>query len=233
MLRVQPRPVTMAPKAQLLELPTEIRIKIYELLLLPKPREATRINTNWIIKGYLSPQILRVSQQIHSECLPILYGNIRFECPSSAGGSGIESLLEEVGARNFAYIKYLIVNWDDMPRISSAVRNESTAGLYRSLETLEISKRFTIDLSRSEPDIHPELVQIRKVCQSAREIARQHGSLCVIAQSPPIYFSLPGRFLRAAPIFHLSLRLLRSNSAMQRTVRRVRQRSPPISASIY
>ncbi|KAK5659882.1 hypothetical protein OQA88_13345 [Cercophora sp. LCS_1] len=74
----------------LLNLPTEIRLQIYaKLLVLNRP---IQLGTDqdpyhprlWTRTTGLSPAILRVNKQIHSEATPFLYSNNRFKFPDTS-----------------------------------------------------------------------------------------------------------------------------------------------------
>ncbi len=198
---------------QFAELPPEIRNLIYQKLLAQpcavveyvpdrfKSGFKARSQTNLPIS--LAPQVLRVSRQVKSECLPILYGSHRFNCGFSI--LGVEKLKAQIGARNFSHIRHLILDWFDVTRISCALRSYSNAKLYRSLETVTIYRFFRIDLDRDIRLLKMDLFELRKSCQSASTIVRQHPFLRIIGQvstkhlqQPETAFRIKWRFLRSA-----------------------------------
>ena len=64
-----------------MELPKEIRLQIYDLILVkPVPIHYFFMDTEWIITrvGQRQPQLLRTCQAIHEEAADVLYGQNRF-----------------------------------------------------------------------------------------------------------------------------------------------------------
>lgn len=200
-------------------LPTEIRLKIYRDLL-ARPSVIVEYVPDMFNSGFkarsnssLSPQILRTSKNINSECLPIFYGCHRFNCASSI--LGIENLKTQIGARNFGYIKHIIVDWIDITSISCAMKNIVTNVLYQNLETLTIQKYLRLDLDRLESLLDVDLVELRKKCQSARNILSQHPRLHILGQISTKRLKTPRH---PEAFFSIKWRLLLSSSALRANV---------------
>ena len=202
----------------LLQLPTETRLRIFEELLaypsaivVSVPHTLPTQNSRFKIRTVrpLSPQLLRVCRQTLLEGRRVLYGSHRFNCAFSVLGIG--KLRAQIGPLNFGHVKHLIIGWSDLRRLSHSFRNNKTSKLYQSLETLAIQGQFLVDLERPGNLFYSDLYGLYNHCQSAREILRQHPRLNVLAQMPITDHSpLEQSFTE----FRIKWRLLRSTSAM-------------------
>ena len=200
-------------------LPTEVRLQIYEeLLACPStiveyvPRKIRTTKSRFQIKtaSPLSPQLLRVCRQIRREGLPILYGNHQFNCDFSARSIG--KLRAQIGLKNFGYIKHLIVRWLDMRWMSYPFPINDIASFYQSLETLEISGYFGIDLAERTNGLYFGLSILAYHCKTTREILRYHPHLSVLAHTR---VKDPDATDQSCTEFHIRWRLLRSPLAIR------------------
>lgn len=112
---------TMDTASPLLQLPLEIRLHIWSLLLTPDDPLVMR---SFFIRAYyrsifmtqqpksICTSVLRVCKQIAYEALPILYG-----LPEWRAACRFEALASQVSITNFSFIKHMYVDVDDLPSI--------------------------------------------------------------------------------------------------------------------
>ena len=105
----------------LLQLPLEIRLQIWSLLVTPTDPLVMR---SLFIRAYyhsifmsqqskgICTSILRTCKQIAQETLPILYG-----LPEWRAACRLEPLASQIGIANFSLIKHICVDVDDLPSI--------------------------------------------------------------------------------------------------------------------
>lgn len=176
-----------ATKSNLLLLPPEIRLKIYAFLLaLPslivEPMYNVQTHPFRLKTTYpLTTQILRVCKKITSEAIPVLYASHSFMCSFDA--LGVDELLAQIGPYNFTFIRRLVVDWVDIPRIAISLQKGDYASLYRNLETLTITTYVQIDLNRPEKRLNSDLSDLLEKSLHARAITQQHATLKVVEQT--------------------------------------------------
>ena len=171
-----------------LDIPSEIRIQIYELLL----ADASLIVQYLFIRnGFrsmfrnktppaLSAQILRTCQQIAREGASILYGKPRFDCSDCI--NGVEKLQAQIGPKNFGLIKRLTLDSEDVHGVADALRCEPGDSTYRKLECLTTTAHRIVDLSLAGWEFELHVQEMSRLCLSACQILRSSSHLRVLGQ---------------------------------------------------
>jgi hypothetical protein len=171
-----------------LDLPAEIRIQIYELLLADSSltvqylfiRNDFRSMFRNKTPPALSSQILRTCRQIEHEAAPVLYSAPRFDCSNCI--NGLEKLRAQIGFENFSLVKRLIVDSEDVPGIGYTFRRQFSGTMYRNLEDLTTEAHRVVDLSQRGWMFELMADEMSKLCLAARRILHSDSPLQVLGQ---------------------------------------------------
>ena len=171
-----------------LDLPSEIRIQIYELVLADPSlivqylfiRDGFRSMFRNKTPPALSAQIFRTCQQIAREAAPILYGNPQFDCSNCV--NGLEKLQAQIGLKNMNFIKRLIVDSEDLHDVADALRGTSDRSMCRNLESLAARAHCIVDLSQAGWEFELHVQEMTRLCLSARQILQSCSPLKVLGQ---------------------------------------------------
>ena len=141
-----------------MELPTELRLSVYELLLVDtRERNSDGMVTNWNSGYRLHPAVLGTSKQIHSEARPILYRKNKFE-----------ATIEELEAAPYSSCKMRVVmpgvripysqtmsSSRDTPFLDELF-GDPVMGTLRSLTHMTINLSLAMQTSRQSEEYVPE-----------------------------------------------------------------------------
>lgn len=173
---------------RLLDLPSEIRILVYQLLLADpsivvqylfignRSRSIFRSKT----PPALSAQILRTCKQINHEGALVLYGAPEFDCSNCI--LGVEKLLAQIGNRYFNLIKRIVLDAEDLHDVAGAFRGEPSGGKYEKLESLTTTAHLLVDITKPGWEFELKVHAMVKLCVSAQQILQSGSCLRVIGQ---------------------------------------------------
>jgi len=171
-----------------LDLPAEIRLQIYDLLLVDS---SIVVQYLFVRKHFQSafrsktlpatfPQILRTCRQVFNEGSPALYGGPQFDCASCI--LGVERLCAQIGPNNFSHIKRLTLDPADLQTVASSLQTDADHGFYRSLECLSTTGHRIVDLNQAGWTFNLGLGEMCKNCVSAHQILHSHSLFRVLGQ---------------------------------------------------
>ena len=176
-----------------LGLPSEIRIRIYELVLADPSlivqylfiRNDFRSMFRNKTPPALAAQVLRTCRQIAWEGAPVLYGPPQFDCSNCI--NGLEKLQAQIGPSNFKLIKRFVLDAEDLHGIADALNRDMSngggGGMYRNLESLATTAHRIVDLSQPGWEFELHAQELARLCQSARQILRSGSRLQVLGQN--------------------------------------------------
>ncbi|KFY68143.1 hypothetical protein V496_01263 [Pseudogymnoascus sp. VKM F-4515 (FW-2607)] len=116
-----------------LDLPGELRNRIYELCLLHK--EPLALWTGFNQRRELSPGLLRASKAVHNEAISLFYAQNRFDF-TIATPKRIALFLQTIGRKNAGHIQHLYV---DFPKFSyqepgDATLSDDSTSIFSSIQ---------------------------------------------------------------------------------------------------
>ncbi|KAG9250364.1 uncharacterized protein F5Z01DRAFT_629682, partial [Emericellopsis atlantica] len=91
-----------------LDLPSELRNTIYELLLL----RSTSINPWHRVRYELVTGLFRASKKVHHEVTSLFYGQNRFDF-THIDPQTLALFLEQIGSQNSGYIRHILIEFPD------------------------------------------------------------------------------------------------------------------------
>jgi hypothetical protein len=156
--------------SKFLDLPSEIRIQIYELLL----ADSSVVVQYLFVRNHfrsmfrnktppgLSAQILRACKQTAHEGAPILYGVPKFDCSDCI--HGVEKLQAQVGPKNFSLIRRMVLDTEDLHGVAQALHCEPSSGMYRNLESFTTTANLTVDLRQPGWELKLKVHAMAKLC---------------------------------------------------------------------
>ena len=175
----------------LLDIPTEIRLQILchllanqtikvEGELLGDPLEN---NAVWRMKHYkgLHPAILCTCSQLYSEGQSLMFTNNVFDCSQREGTT---LLLKRIGSGNFAQIKHLIIEWDQLQDFGWALAKDPTGVFLPRLESVLTATWRTRILGGKSLVWRQNKNYERQLCLSAINILQKHPKLNFLVQIP-------------------------------------------------
>lgn len=92
-------------------------------------------STTWGVG--MSSQLLLTCRQIHHEAIPILYGTNRFDCSMRSAPT---ILAQIISVQNFALIRHLILDWDQLQDFAWSLAKDEQVHATRGLEILELNR---------------------------------------------------------------------------------------------
>ena len=172
----------------LLELPSEIKLQIYDLLL---ANPTLTVQYLFVRQNFQSayrcksaaslyPQLLRTCRQIHDEAAHVLYGSPHFNCASSI--HGVERLCAQIGNQNFSFIKHVTVDSVDFRNIAATLKGGTADRLYRSLESAKLEGYRIVDLKKSRWLLDIDLNDVLDLCTSAQDLINHHPNFGCLGQ---------------------------------------------------
>jgi hypothetical protein len=99
-------------RAGFLDLPSEVRNMIYELLLL----QSTPINPWPDVRHDLTTGLFCASQTVHREATSLFYGHNQFDL-TDASSETLASFLEQIGSRNAGFIRNIMIDFPDFSHL--------------------------------------------------------------------------------------------------------------------
>ena len=225
----------MAGSTSFLDLPYEIRSKIYGYLLI-SPVNSITLRRNNVFHPHsiaalnkatdrtptfrpgkprwsfhtLHPAILATCSTIYVEAFPLLYTSHDFDC--STPGATRERLRSQIGHRNFLFITHLTLNWCDLKKLAGTLQNKEKRGEYASLVSLTFKPPLRLSAKPSA------ICGLFDHCLSVQDVLRHHPRLRLLAQSA----DKAGRWARGnATEFTLTWRLLADRRQLARKVCRL------------
>ena len=179
----------------LLELPVEIRMQIYEYLLADS---SIVISYLFIRKGFLhkfmckhncglNPEVLYTCRQINNEASRLLYGSPLFQCATAI--EGLKRLRSQIGTKNFSYIRRIVYDPSDLAKIAKALQIEQGMSLYQRYQRLEslntdgIRIKVLEGVPPTNDSARKDLVKDLELCKHALAILNAHPVLSVLAQT--------------------------------------------------
>lgn len=175
----------------LLDLPAEVRLQILchvlankiikvEGELLGDPLEN---NAVWVMKhcGGLDTAVLCTCSQLFSEGQSLVFTNNVFDCSQR---EGTNLLLKRIGPSNFAQIKHLIMEWDQLQDFGWALAKDSTGTHLPRLESVLMATWRTRILGGRSLVWQQNKNYERQLCLSAINILQKHPKLSILVQIP-------------------------------------------------
>jgi hypothetical protein len=173
---------------QFLDLPSEIRLQIYKLLL----ADSSIVVQYLFVRNHfrsmfrnktpprLSAQVLRTCQQIAVEGARILHGFPKFDCSNCI--LGVEKLQAQIGRENFNLIRRMILDAEDLHGVARALPGQPSGGMYQHLESLTTTAHLLVDLTQPGWEFELKVQAMAKLCLSAQQILQSGTPLRVLGQ---------------------------------------------------
>jgi hypothetical protein len=189
----------------LLQLPAEIRLKIYAHLFQhfeaikiepANPEQQTSFDgpeddrngddpksNEWLLRrptpSGLSTQVLRVCRQVHREALPVLYGANPFDCSAR---EGVPLLLHNVGADNLGRVRRLVLDWEQLQEFAWSLAKPEMQSATNGLEVIEMATWRMRVLGGTSWLWRDVKAYERQICQAALDITNKHPNLRAVLQ---------------------------------------------------
>ncbi|KAK4944105.1 hypothetical protein LTR10_016438 [Elasticomyces elasticus] len=217
-----------------LNLPTEIRLKIYtHLFSFPDPikiepahptSQAAFIfdsNTNeaketpWLLRqpttSGLTSQLLRTCRKIHHESLPVLYQSNIFDCSAR---EGVPLLQHNIGPSSFSLIRHVILDWEQLQDFAWSLAKPEHQLATNGLEIIDLASWRARILGGSSLLWHDVKAYERQLCQAALDICQKHAQLRLLRlKRDPTEFKLSGKTIMCKTTHRVKWRFVTEKEA--------------------
>lgn len=171
-----------------LDLPGEIRLRIYQFLLtgvivqVEQDFDAvTDEKLTWRMKHVqgLHPEILRVSRQIHTETSSLLYSQSVFNLSQRESQ---DLLLSCIGPTYFSQIHKIVLEWDQLQDLAWALNKDFQQFIYSNLHEIETATWRNRILGGTSSIWYQNKRYESQIAQSALDILNKHPNLEMVLQ---------------------------------------------------